>query len=178
MLTRGPHTYILNSRALELSGIDETTPDPGGGWIVRDANGVPTGRVLESARRMVNRAMPPSPPIEREEGIATMKTVLDQLASLGITSVNIAGVRPNRVRWVQELYERWGEVVPRAVMQIRLSPGHDNYDDAEVAPQLDRRARGALVPHGIRERPARAGSDQDEHRRRALRSGLLVTRAL
>ncbi len=129
MLTRGPHTYILNSRALELSGIDETTPDPSGGWIVRDEKGVPTGRVLESARRMVNRAMPPSPPIEREEGIGTMKTALDQLASLGITSVNIAGVRPNRVRWVQELYERWGDAIPRAVMQIRLSPGHDSYDD-------------------------------------------------
>jgi hypothetical protein len=131
VLTRGPHTYILNSRALELAGIDETTPDPGGGRIVRDEKGIPMGRVLESARRMVNRVMPPSPPIEREEGLRRMKTVLGELASLGITAVNIAGVRPNRVSWVQELYERWGEELPRAVMQIRLSPGHDSYDDPE-----------------------------------------------
>jgi hypothetical protein len=131
VLTRGPHTYILNSRALELAGIDETTPDPGGGWIVRDEKGIPTGQVLESARRVVNRAMPPSPPIEREAGLRTMRTVLRELASLGITSVNIAGVRPNRASWVQELYARWGQELPRAVMQVRLSPGHDSYDDPE-----------------------------------------------
>jgi predicted amidohydrolase YtcJ len=73
VLTRGPHTYLLNSFALERAGIDETTPGPPGGWIFRDERGVPTGRVLESARRMVNRVVPPSPPIDREEGLRRMK---------------------------------------------------------------------------------------------------------
>ena len=61
MLTRGPHTYLLNSPALQLAGIDRNTPDPEGGWIFRDENGEPTGRVLEAARRIVDRVMPPRP---------------------------------------------------------------------------------------------------------------------
>jgi predicted amidohydrolase YtcJ len=131
LLTRGPHTFILNSLALELAGIDETTPDPEGGWIIRDANGLPSGRVLESARRLVTRVLPPEPPVEFETGLQQMKLQLEQLMSLGVTSVNIAGVRPRGVRGVQELYSRWGASLPRATMQIRLSPGHDSYDDAE-----------------------------------------------
>ncbi len=130
-LTRGPHTFLLNSLALELAGIDETTPDPEGGWIFRNEDGIPNGRVLEAARRMVTRVLPPSPRVDRETGLRSMRTQLEQLMSLGITSVNIAGVRPNGVRLVQELYERWGEELPRATMQIRLSPGHDSYDVAE-----------------------------------------------
>ncbi len=131
MLTRGPHTFILNSLSLSLSGIDESTPDPGGGWIIRTEDGVPTGRVLEAARRMVTRVLPPSLTVDSETGLGNMRRALERLMSLGITSVNIAGVRPRGVRLVQELYDRWGNELPRATMQIRLSPGHDSYDDAD-----------------------------------------------
>ena len=131
LLTRGPHTFILNSLALKRAGIDETTPDPEGGWIIRDEKGVPSGRVLEAARRLVTRVLPATPPTGYETGLANMRQTLEQLEGLGITSVNIAGIRPDGVGMVQELYARWGETLPRATMQIRLSPGHDSYDDAE-----------------------------------------------
>ena len=42
------HSMAVNSKALEIMGIDENTPDPDGGMIHRDENGVPTG-VLEEA---------------------------------------------------------------------------------------------------------------------------------
>jgi predicted amidohydrolase YtcJ len=76
--------------------------------------------------------MPPEGPRESEETIlSTYRRQLGQLASLGITSINVAGVRPDGLRRVQQLYERWGDELPRATLQIRLSPGHDTYDDAE-----------------------------------------------
>ena len=131
VLTRGPHTYLLNSLALRLSGIDRDTPDPEGGWIFRDANGEPTGRVLEAARRIVDRVLPPPPERDYEAGIEDMRTSLGKLAALGITSVNIAGVRPPGVAAVRDLYARYGEELPRATMQVRLSPGHDTYDHGE-----------------------------------------------
>ena len=132
LFTRGPHTLILNSHALDLAGITKDTPDPEGGWIIRDENGVPTGRVLEAARRLVEPVLPPSgPPPDWSSGLADMRRCLEQLTSLGITSVNIAGVRPNGVRQVQELYERWGEDLPRGTLMVRLRPGHDAYDDVE-----------------------------------------------
>ncbi len=131
LLTRGPHTYVLNSLALSLAGIDEATPDPEGGWIFRDEQGRPNGRVLEAARRIVNRVAPePERPAE-EEGLERMRAILHRLEGLGITSVNVAGVRPSGLTGVADLYKRWGDELPRATVQVRLSPGHDTYDDAE-----------------------------------------------
>ena len=43
------HSCWVNSRALELLGVDAGTPDPVGGQILRDAGGAPTGLLLENA---------------------------------------------------------------------------------------------------------------------------------
>jgi predicted amidohydrolase YtcJ len=129
-LHRGPHTLLLNSRAMEIAGITRDTPDPPGGWIIRDERGEPSGRVLEAAERLVRPHLP-----EEGDGMGALerwRTQLRQLRDLGVTSVNVAGVRPDRLRLVQELYERWGEELPRMTVQIRLSPGYDSYDDPEV----------------------------------------------
>ena len=131
VLTRGPHTLILNSLALRLAGITEATPDPEGGWIIRDRQGVPSGRILESARRLVTPLLPASPAVDEKTALARLRRQLQQLLELGITSVNIAGVRPEGIRRVQELYELWGEELPRATLQIRLRRGYDTYDDPE-----------------------------------------------
>lgn len=55
------HAAWLNSAALAAAGITRETPDPFGGRIVRDANGDPTGLLLE---RAVELAIPhlPLPP--------------------------------------------------------------------------------------------------------------------
>ncbi len=144
VLTRGPHTYLLNSEALRLAGITRDTPDPEGGWIFRDENGEPNGRVLEAARRIVDRVMPPSPPLDPEQGFEDMRESLLALARLGITSVNIAGVRPNGIAAVQELYRRHANELPRATMQVRLSPGHDTWDDPEEGIRAEIEALEAL----------------------------------
>lgn len=131
-IARGPHTLLLNSAALAAAGITRDTANPPGGWIFKDEKGEPTGRVLEAARRMVTRVMPPeSRRVTDDERLAIYRRQLAQLASLGITSVNVAGIRPNDFRLVQELYARWGDEIPRMTVQLRLSPGHDTYDDAE-----------------------------------------------
>ena len=52
------HIRCVNSRALELAGIDRNTPDPEGGQIERDENGEPTGVLKETARDLVNPYIP------------------------------------------------------------------------------------------------------------------------
>jgi predicted amidohydrolase YtcJ len=43
------HYGVANSRAMQLAGIDETTPDPEGGVILRDEDGSPTGIFTDQA---------------------------------------------------------------------------------------------------------------------------------
>ncbi len=50
------HLSTANSKALEIVGIDASTPDPPGGIIQRDADGEPTGVLEESAAQKVNSA--------------------------------------------------------------------------------------------------------------------------
>jgi len=52
------HAAWANSRALALARITAETPDPPGGQIVRDANGQPTGILLEEAIQLVARVVP------------------------------------------------------------------------------------------------------------------------
>ncbi|HXG23062.1 MAG TPA: amidohydrolase, partial [Chthonomonadales bacterium] len=52
------HAGVANSAALKLAGISRNTPDPKGGQIVRNADGEPTGVLLESAMSLVARHIP------------------------------------------------------------------------------------------------------------------------
>jgi hypothetical protein len=51
--------HLANSRALELAGIDEDTPDPPGGAFDRNESGRLTGILRGSAYDLVRRAQPP-----------------------------------------------------------------------------------------------------------------------
>jgi predicted amidohydrolase YtcJ len=131
-LGRGPHTLLVNSKALAIAGVTRDTKPPGG-EIVHDATGEPTGKILEAARRVITRVMPAA---TREQGadaqIQAWRTLLTQLASLGVTSVNVAGVRPEGLPLVKRLYEQHGADLPRMTVQLRVSPGFDSHDDPEV----------------------------------------------
>ena len=133
LLTRGPHTTVINSPALELAGIDRTTTFPGGGHIGHDEDGEPNGRLYDSARRLVSGVAPSrnAAQLDDDQAIEQLRQLLLQYASSGVTNVNVAGVRPNRLRVFQALYARHGAELPRATLQIRLYPGYDRYDDLD-----------------------------------------------
>ncbi|MEM6545550.1 MAG: amidohydrolase [Pseudomonadota bacterium] len=89
VLTRVDHHALwVNSFALEAAGITDETPDPAGGVIVRDANGVATGVLIDNAMNLVNDAAPePTLLSKRREIMRSTR----YLASIGITAVHDAG---------------------------------------------------------------------------------------
>jgi len=78
------HTAWVNSRALQLAGIDARTANPPGGEIVRDARGAPTGILKETADDLVSEAIPPPSSERIRRGILA---ALDLAARTGVTSV-------------------------------------------------------------------------------------------
>ena len=79
---RDHHGAWVNSRALELAGIDRHTPDPADGRIERDADGRPTGTLHEGAMRLVTRLLAP---VSEAEYDAALLAGQAHLHSLGIT---------------------------------------------------------------------------------------------
>lgn len=63
------HSFLLNSVALRLAGIDRNTLDPDGGVIVRDSNGEPTGILKDNAKLLVSRVIPPPSPAQDEAAL-------------------------------------------------------------------------------------------------------------
>jgi len=84
---RGGHTAYVNSKALELAGIDKSTPDPDGGQIVRDGTGQPTGLLKENATGMLSDIPNSSTPKDRQEGV---KLITQMMSKSGVTSVTDA----------------------------------------------------------------------------------------
>ena len=76
------HGAWVNSAALRLAGIDERTPDPVDGHIVRDDAGRPTGSLQEGASALVGRVIPADMTDDQIEGLLVAQ---EYLHSLGIT---------------------------------------------------------------------------------------------
>lgn len=79
------HAAWVNSVALAAAAIDRSTPDPAGGRIVRDANGDPTGLLLERAVELVGRVLP-EPPSERLD--AALREAQAEAHRLGMTGIH------------------------------------------------------------------------------------------
>jgi predicted amidohydrolase YtcJ len=84
---RGGHSRVASSAALELAGISAATADPPGGSVGRDVSGLPDGRLVESAMRLVADHQPLPGLARRKLGILRCQRLL---LSRGVTSVGAA----------------------------------------------------------------------------------------
>lgn len=94
------HAAVVNSRALELAGIDRTTPNPSGGDILRDAQGEPTGMLIDRAIDRVRRLVPPATPADVDRALLAGAA---REVQLGWTQVQIAGVSSTELAALRRL---------------------------------------------------------------------------
>ena len=83
------HAAWVNSAALRTAGIDKSTPDPQGGKIERDSEGVATGLLIDNAINLVEDKIPEPTLLEQDYAF---DKAFEHLLSLGITSAHDAGV--------------------------------------------------------------------------------------
>jgi len=106
----GSHAGLVNAKAMELAGIDRSTPDPPGGKILRYADGRPTGVLRENAyelaldlderaqsERMVDK-------LEAERRLE-LELANKECLSKGVTSFHDAGSDFATVERMRELAE-------------------------------------------------------------------------
>ena len=83
------HAGWANSKAMQIAGIDDDTPDPVGGKIVRDASGAATGILVDKAMSLVARHIPAP---DKDAIRLAYRTAIQKLVSLGMTGVHDAGI--------------------------------------------------------------------------------------
>ena len=97
------HSVWVNSKALALAGISRSTPDPEGGLIRRDADGEPTGLLVDNARELASKVIPKPTRADRER---RLRAALLQIAKWGLTSVQDAGVGLETISIYKDLLQQ------------------------------------------------------------------------
>jgi len=83
------HAGWANSAAMKLAGIDNDTPDPVGGKILRDDNGQATGIFVDLAMDLIDRHLPKP---EKDDYRQALISAVDALVAEGMTGVHDAGI--------------------------------------------------------------------------------------
>jgi predicted amidohydrolase YtcJ len=104
------HLIWVNTTALKLLRIDEDTPDPAGGVIVKDTKGQPTGILKEYAADLVLEKIPkPS----YKDDIASIEAAQKHLLALGITGVGDCDGETN-------LFSMYNDLDLKGQLQLRI----------------------------------------------------------
>ncbi len=132
------HLSAANSMALEIAGIDESTPNPPGGVVERRENGEPSGVLREFASNPIRDVLPPP---SEEEKYRALKKAVARMHSMGITAVN--DVRLPGGTESAEVFRAWQRL-------------HGNGElDLRTAVQKAEKAGLAVMVHAIGDRANR-----------------------
>lgn len=108
------HAAMGSSKGLQLARFNDSSQDPEGGILVRDAAGTLTGVLLESAALALWETIPEPPMRERREHV---KAALEHLAALGYDEVHDLKAQP----WLPNVL---GDMARRGTLpcNVRLYP--------------------------------------------------------
>lgn len=119
------HISVTNTKAIQLLGLDETSPEIPGGEIQREENGYPNG-IFAELSSFVEKVIPEK---TEEENRAILDLAMDYASSHGLTSVQSNDLRTGvnfeeRMALLQSIY-RSGEGKVRYRIQASFSePEH------------------------------------------------------
>jgi predicted amidohydrolase YtcJ len=144
------HSVWVNSRALDIAGIDATTPDPPNGRIERDRAGEPTGTLRESASALVSAHLPP---LGAEDYVEGLKRALRMANGFGITSLIEASARERALEAYTALASS-GALTARVRVSLTVD---ESKDETQVDELVQLRAR--YQAKGIRADAAKIFAD-------------------
>ncbi|MFT5710400.1 MAG: putative amidohydrolase YtcJ [Halioglobus sp.] len=186
------HAVWVNNAALQLAGISNETPDPEGGQIIRDDDGLATGVLVDNAADLIFAVQPP---VSDQQVISYELNAMRNLVSVGLTSVHDAGATAQEMRGYQSLQSTHSMPVRVYAMLWMLDPDNDFYlnqgpiidpehmlDIRSVKLQIDGAlgSRGAALFSDYRDSPGHKGllllndEQMERHIGRAMKAGYQV----
>ena len=125
------HSVWVNSKALQLAGISESSQNPQGGAILKGLDGHPNGVLLDAAGDLIfDLAFAPTP-ARMESNYQGLLYGLGQVAKNGITSISDA-----RVYWRRNYLQVWQRVLQEKQLTARTVLGLWAYPDMDDAQQI------------------------------------------
>ncbi|MHC8668169.1 amidohydrolase [Bacillus cereus] len=130
IMERTSHSVWVNSKALELAGINKDTKDPQGGRIIRDSEtGEPFGILYDTAGDIMMEKAWNSQPNLFEKNYEGLLDGLDEVAKNGITTVG-----DGRLYWKRGWLDVWNKVndEKKLTSRVVLRPWvYPNLNEAE-----------------------------------------------
>src|SRR5437899_12115654 len=97
------HATWANSAALAAAGIDRATSEPTGGRILKDERGEPTGVLVDTAQRLIQRAEPRPSADRFDQAVAE---AIDECLAAGLTGIHEMGAELSAIASYRRLVER------------------------------------------------------------------------
>jgi predicted amidohydrolase YtcJ len=113
------HMCLANALAMKLAGVDRNTKDVPGGFIVRDANGNPTGIFKDAAKSLIERVVPrPS----MDHILSALQAAQEYATENGVTSVQDMGVfTAQGVNTMADVIRCYQTLEKRGELRVRVS---------------------------------------------------------
>lgn len=109
-------SWTANTAALRRMGIQDDTPEPPGGPMLRDARGAPLGPMWDNCRAVF--VLPAIPKPTLEELVEGYEWVCQYLNRLGITSADEAAIRSAEELQAWQLLRERGKLTARISLNI------------------------------------------------------------
>jgi len=116
------HAVVVNSRALEVSHIGASTPNPPGGEILRDASGAATGMIIDNAQALVRPAFPKPDAATLLEATTRADTLYRSRGWTGVHHMSVS----------EEYLTILRAMAARGALGLRV----DNYMDVDFAAEV------------------------------------------
>ena len=185
------HAVVASSPALAAAGVDASTAAPSGGEILKDAQGRPTGMLVDAAEQLVAGLMPQADPAAKREAYRAGFRVE---AAYGWTGVHFMSAPWGDIPLLEQMAEAgeaplrvYNSVTPDGAAALFASGPRSVADGRVITRAVKYYADGALGSRGAAlfepyaDRPGTSGLMQIGEReivplyQQALRAGIQIT---
>lgn len=113
VINQGGHMAVVNSLALEMAGVNASTPDPGNGRFLREENNEPNGTIMNHPAMDIFRRLWPKDLLDVKVMENSILNPQAKFASMGVTSF-----QDNYARGMERM-EAYFNIARRKEMTIR-----------------------------------------------------------